>query len=326
MPFPLKEEPTWSIVDSSKLDTFERCRRKFFFEYVLGWRRDVPAHDLYFGECWHIAREYQLLHGYDKVFEAHNAFEEHYRKEFPEETDELYIPKDPFAVLVALNKFATERQGDLEHNQVLYTETSGTVPISPDGRKLYYRMDSVLAQKEDGKVFSWDHKSKKGSFNRQWSEKFQLGLQNGTYTHCLYCMYPIEQVLGVEFCGTGFEYLKRGSKAREAGYHVNFLRVPAFKPPSQMNVWLWTVNELYSELEREMDRLMHCKEEDTVMMAFPLNDTSCTEFWGCQFHDYCQSWPNPLARCAEPPLGFRVEHWNPSEMETTYKKDLEWTM
>lgn len=320
----IQEKPTWSIVDSSKLDCFQRCKRKFFYEYILGWRPDLPAHDLYFGECWHKAREYQLLHGYDKYLEAFALFESEYRKEFSEETDELYRPKDPFAVLVALEKFNNERASDLALNTLLLTETSGTVPIDDKGRKLHYRMDSVLQRNEDGKYFSWDHKSRKKTFNRQWAETFQLSIQNGTYTHCMYCMYPISDVLGVEFCGTAFDYLVRGSKSRGQGYQVEFLRVPAFKPPDQMNAWLWTVNDLYSELEREMDRLTHCREDDQVMMAFPMNDTSCTEYFGCAYHDFCISWQNPIQRCGQPPLGFREEHWDPSKMETTYKKNLEW--
>jgi hypothetical protein len=296
----------------------------FFYEYVLGWRQDKPNHDLYFGNAWHLAREHQLIHGYDKVLEAFDRFEKFYRLEFPEETDALYRPKDPYAVLMALDKFAAERQSDLVENTVLLTETSGTVPINQKGRVLHYRMDSVLQRKENDRIFSWDHKSAK-KFNRQWEEKFQLSIQNGTYTHCMYCMYPIKLVEGIEFCGTSFEYLKRGSKNRDAGYHVNFKRVPSFKPPDQMNTWLWTVNDLCDELDREMDRLHHCKEEDPTMMCFPLNDTSCPDFWGCIYHDYCISWQNPLQRCYEPPLGFKEEHWNPAEMETTHKKDLEWT-
>ena len=318
----IKEHPTWQINDSSKLDTAQECWRKFFFEYILGWKIDKPAHDLYFGECWHVAREYQLIHGYEDVKGAYLAFISHYRKEFDQETDDLYRPKDPMAVATALTKFADDRQSDLRENEVLYTETSGTVPVD-DTRILYYRMDSVLRRMEDDKIFSWDHKSSK-KFNRQWSEKFYLSLQNGTYTHCLYCMYPIDDVLGIEFCGTSFEYLSKGSKARPPGYHINFQRVPAFKSPDQMNVWLWNVNDLLDRLNRELDRLSHCKESDQVLMAFPMRSTSCTNYWGCAYHDYCMSWANPLQRCNEPPLGFKVEFWNPAEMKTTNKINLEW--
>ena len=227
------------------------------------------------------------------------------------------------AVGMALTKFANERGKDLEHNELLYTEISGTVPITEDGKVLHFRMDSVLRRKEDGKIFSWDHKSAK-SFNRQWEEKFHLSVQNGTYTHCMYCMYPIDEVIGLEFDGTCFEYLKRGSKNRGAGYHISFKQVPAWKMPEQMNVWLWNVVDKVTDVEREHDRLSHCKEGDPVMMCFPMNESNCTKYWGCMYHDYCLSWDNPLRRCQEPPLGFKEEYWDPSKMETTNKKNLEW--
>ena len=83
--------------------------------------------------------------------------------------------------------------------------------------------------------------------------------------------------------------------------------------------------DLLDELDREMDRLFRCKEEDTVLMAFPMNPKSCSAYRGCQFHDFCLSWSNPLQRCYEPPLGFKEEFWDPSQMDTTVKKDLEWS-
>ena len=137
-------------------------------------------------------------------------------------------------------------------------------------------------------------------------------------------MYPIEEVIGVEFCGCAFHYLSRGSSQRSQGYHITFRRVPAWKTPDQMNVWLWNVIDLMEDLDRQTDRLSHCSDNDPVLMAFPMNTNSCTKYFGCIFHDYCMSWSNPLQRCAEPPIGFKVEFWNPMEMETTNKKDLEW--
>ena len=319
----IPEHPTHSILDSSKLDTYYDCPRKFFYEYILGWRVNRPNHDLYFGNAWHVAREYQLIHGYEDIKGAYTAFIEFYRKEFPQETDDMYRPKDPSGVGYALLKYAKERQSDLVDNELLYTEISGTVPIDQEGRILHYRMDSILRRRSDGKIFSLDHKSAK-RFSRQWSEKFFLSVQTGTYTHCLYCMYPIDEVVGIEYDGTCFEYLKRGSAQREQGYHISFLQVPAWKTADQMGVWLWnTLNTVY-DVEREMDRLSHCKEGDEVMMCFPLNPGSCSKYWGCTYHDFCMSWPNPLQRCDEPPLGYKIEYWNPAEMQTTNKKDLSW--
>lgn len=331
MTFPIQPSTTWDIRDSSKLDDFILCRRRFFYSHILGWKMDLPAHDLYFGECWHRAREHQLIYGYNDVQGAYGKFIDHYRKEFDQETDELYKPKTPMAVFEALNKFREERQSDLIENEVVeldgqkMTEISGSVPVD-ENRVLHYRMDSIMRRKSDGKIFSWDHKTTHEKYlnGRQWAESFHLGLQNGTYTHCLYCMFPIEDVLGIEFCGTGFTYLKRGSSERSAGFHASFRRVSAFKTPDQMNVWLWNTIDLLNEVDREIDRLFHCKEEEAVLMAFPMNPKSCTAYRGCPFHDFCLSWSNPLQRCYEPPLGYRVEFWDPSVMETTVKKNLEW--
>lgn len=316
----IKDHPTHLILDSSKLDIYLDCPRKFFYEYILGWRRDIPAHDLHFGTAWHEAREHQLLHGYEDVEGAYAKFINCYREVFPQETDAIYTPKDPTAVAMALLKFAQERKSDLRNNKVLYTEISGTVPISEDGKVLHYRMDSVIERKEDGMIFSWDHKSgSEKSINfRGWDDKFQLGIQAGTYTHCLYCLYPIKQVLGIEFCGTGFGYLKRTKE-----YRITLKRVPVWKTPDQMNNWLWTVNELYDNIMRDMDRLNDCSENDSILMTFHMNPGACTKYWGCPYHDFCLTWNNPLRNCYEPPLGFKEEFWDPSAMETTNKMNLE---
>lgn len=328
---PIPYHPTWDIKDSSKLDTWVRCKRRYFFEYMLGWRSDYPNHDLYFGQSWHLAREHQLIYGYEDFAGAYDTFINYYRQQFAPEDDAINIPKTPTAVLNALMKFNEERPRDLIDNEVVIldgvkmTEISGKVPVD-DNRVLYYRMDSIMRRKEDEMIFSWDHKSTVEKYinGRQWAEAFHLSLQNGTYTHCLYCMFPIEQVLGIEFCGVGFTFLKRGSSARPAGYHATFRRVPAFKTPEQMNTWLWTVNVLLDEIEQEMDRFSHCREDDSVLMAFPMNPTSCTDFRGCPYHDYCLSWQNPIQNAYEPPIGFKEEFWDPSAMDTRVKKDLEW--
>lgn len=327
----LTEHPEWYIRDSSKIDDYIACARKYFYAHILGWRPDVPSHDLYFGQAWHLAREHQLLYGYDDIIGAHGKFMGYYRQHFPPDTDSLYAPKTPTAALAALIKFSEERRNDLIENRLVeiggvkMTEIAGTVPVD-EKRVLHYRMDSILERVSNGRIFSWDHKTTKEKYivGRQWQEQFHLSIQNGTYTHCLYCMFPIDQVDGVEFCGTGFEFLMRGSSKRSAGYHATLVRVPTFKTPDQMNVWLWTVNDKLDDIDRDMDRLSHCSEGDSVMMAFSMNPKSCTDYKGCPFHDFCIAWPNPLQRCGFPPTGYRVEFWDPSKMEAKNVKNLTW--
>lgn len=326
---PIPYHPAWDIRDSSKLDDYFDCHRKYFFAHILGWQTEAHRHDLFFGECWHIAREYMLIHGYNDMLGAYDAFICRYREELPPETDDLYRPKNPDAVTLAIAQFAgnQERKHDLDENEVLFTEISGSVPVD-EKRVLYFRMDSVLRNKQQGHIFSWDHKSKGGDFNRQWEEKFHLCIQNGTYTHCLYCMYPEEMeaglIKGVEFCGTSFRYLKKGGKVNPQGYNIGLHRVPAWKNPSQMNVWLWNTVDLLDDLDRDMERLHHCKASDPVLMAFQQNPGNCSKYWGCLYHDFCMAWSNPLQYCQHPPLGFKEAFWDPREMETTNKMKLEW--
>lgn len=322
MTFPIEPHPTWDFKDPSKMSTFLTCKRKFFYEYLLGWRHEIQSHDAYFGEAWHKAREHMLLHGYDDTLGAYEAFEQHYRLEYDEESDDMHRPKTPEGVLMALMEFPKVYNHDLDDNRVHYTEISGTVPVD-EKRVMHFRMDSVLERVSDGMIWSMDHKTTK-RFSRQWEDYFFLSLQTGTYTHCLYCMYPIDRVKGVEYCGTCFEFLQRASKISPAGYRISFKRVPAWKTPEQMNSWLWEINDLLDDLEREMDRLYHCSDDDRVMMAFPRNPESCTKYFGCIFHDFCMSWSNPLQHCFDIPLGFRLEYWDPAAMETTNKKELKW--
>jgi hypothetical protein len=331
MSLPIPSHPTWEIKDSSKLDDYIRCPRCYFYSHILGWHLDQPEHDLIFGDCYHKAREHQLIHGYGDVQGAFNRFNDNYRPHFDSSTDDFYQPKTPSAVLNALLLFTTEHSRDLIDNEVVeidgkkMTEISGTVPVDSK-RVLHYRMDSIMRRAEDDMIFSWDHKTTSGKWihDPRWDRELYLGIQNGTYTHCLYCMFPIEQVLGVEFVKTGFEYLRKGSSARPAGYHATIRHIPAFKTPDQMNVWLWTVNMLLDEIERDMDRLFHCTEDDQILMAFRMNPKSCTSYRGCEFHDYCMAWPNPLQQCYEPPIGFIQSFWNPSEKESSVVKNLEW--
>lgn len=329
MTFPVTAHPTWEIKDSSKLDNYIFCPRYYVYHYVLGWTLDQSEHDLVFGEAFHRAREHQLINGYDDVAGAMEKFNECYRKEFAPETDNMYSPKNPTAVLNCLIQFAERYGNDLVENEVVeldgkkMTEISGTVPVD-EKRVLHYRMDSIMRRVDDSMIFSWDHKTTSGKWihDTRWDAELFLGIQNGTYSHCLYCMFPIEQVLGVEFVKTGFEFLQRGSANRPAGYHATTRRVPAFKTPDQMNAWLWSVNDILDDIERDMDRLYHCSDSDAVLQAFRMNPKSCTSYRGCMFHDYCLSWQNPLRQCSEPPLGFKLGFWDPSAKAASVVKNL----
>jgi hypothetical protein len=132
-----------------------------------------------------------------------------------------------------------------------------------------------------------------------------LDVQPGTYTHALYCLYPAEQVWGVEINALFFKKTM-----------LEFMRIPVRKTQAVMQVWLNIVSDAISRYMRSLDDLMYQEtESDDTMKSFPLNPRSCTKYYGCAYHDFCLSWPNPLQRIYELPQGFRIEHWDPRNKE-----------
>lgn len=306
---PIPYDPTWDIIDSSKFSTFYDCPRRYFYEYLLGWRSTAPNNHTYFGEAWHIAQEHLLLNGYEAhhINDAFEKFINFYRMEFDEETDELYEPKTPERALKALVKYCQEHPDDHDKYEVLYTEIAGTVPIDADVN-VHFRMDSILNKRSDNHKLSIDHKTG-SSLNRQWQEKWPLSVAAGTYNHVLHCLYDPDEVDGLKFRGTFFK--------RTKSHLFDFTTVPVRKTPLQMRVWLWNILYQYDLLQHNMLLLQKCTDSDPVMFAFPMNPESCTKYFGCPYHDFCLAWANPLQRCDEPPMGFEVKFWNPHDRPKT---------
>ncbi len=310
----VKEHETYNIIDSSKIEEYISCPRRYFYRYILGWTPDTTDTHLYFGTCWHLAMEHLLLNGYsyESVIEAYSKFESAYRERFSEVTDAERFPKTPAVVLKALAGYVKEWHAHDSENgyKTLHTEVAGSVSITK-GRKIHFKMDSIL-QDKDGMFFSLEHKT--GSTNnRQWQDKWKLSIQVGTYSHVLYCLY-MKDVWGIKINGTFFK------KGRGGAGEVEFVRVPVRKTPDSMEDWLYTVEYWIDKIEEDMDRLSSVSDEYTIMPAFAKNPVNCTQYFGCPYLDFCISWANPLRYISEPPIGYKVEWWNPMSAEETAKK------
>jgi len=314
--YPIEKFRAWDVTDSSKMSDYDTCPRMYFFNHVLGWRNDTPNNHLEFGEAWHQAIEYLMLTNYspDSIGEAYEKARNYYRKSFAKHTDELYKGKTPDGILNALIKYAELYRHDHSEYEVLFTEIAGTVPVN-DERVMHFRMDSIRRNKVTGQYDSLDHKTT-GTISRVWEDQFQLSVQNGTYTHALYCLYPMDQVDGVTFNGTAFK------KTKVRGYEADFKRVPAWKSPRQMQNWLWNTLETIDKLDHDFERLACASDSDEVLGCFQQNTGNCTKYFGCPYHDFCCAWGNPLQHADSPPLGFRQEFWDPSEREATHVMDL----
>jgi hypothetical protein len=313
-----RDLPTWKINDPTKVSEFMTCNRKYLYQYILGWRPEAPSNHLVFGTSWHIAMEYLLTHDYStrSVVRAHDAMVSDYRKTFGPETDEMFWPKTPNNALLVLNAYASKFSTDLTLWTPKYTEIAGKIHIS-DNQILHFRMDSIMEHREKGKVKSIEHKTGSNTWN--WELQWPLSMQNGTYSHVLYCLYPSELVEGIVFRGSFFKKAKTAWAKLTAGEGIgklqppyDFIEFPGAKSLDQMQTWLWGTSYWLDRLTEEFELLSDATENDEVLMAFPLNPTACTRWFGCEYLDYCQAWQNPLRRCYEPPLGFKEDHWDPS--------------
>ena len=315
------------VQDSTKVISFMTCPRMYFYEYVLGWRPEIPSNHLVFGSAWHKAMEVLLEKGYtaEVVMEAYQAFLQEYRKTFPPDTDELFHPKTPDNALIVLAKYAQNYARDLKDVEVLHIEVGGRVGINDD-QSLYFKMDTICRGPRG--IFSLEHKTA-GSFYL-WDQQWPLSIQVGTYTHVLYCMYPEADVAGVIMNGVMFGKTKKPWEELHA--HGNnkkykppydFHRFDAFRSRPQMHNWLWTVQYWLDQIEANFEWLQDCSPDDPILTAFPMNSTNCTKYNGCPWQDFCNAWQNPLARCEQPPLGYIVEHWDPraEEVQTIVEID-----
>ena len=134
------------------------------------------------------------------------------------------------------------------------------------------------------------------------------------------CYFSPELIKGVKINGTIFKKVKGGGKSNAARFE--FIRVPCWQNNEWMRTWLWNVLHWIDLIEYNYQQQAESSEDDDTLMAFPLNLTNCDKWFGCKFRDFCHFWANPLQKCDEPPLGFRVDRWDPTEKPATHKFDL----
>jgi hypothetical protein len=286
--FPIPQHDTWRILDSSKVQTFMECPRKYFFRYILGWTRDAPNIHLVFGEAWHEGMERILLG--DSAEQAADAFDLIFRRDFPESMDDIFFPKVPAVARAAFKQYKEVYAGD--QFEVLSTEISGTAPIGPD-RVLHFRIDAIV-RGADG-IIGLEHKTASVQ-SQQWREQWVLSAQVGAYGHVLHCLYEPSEVWGIIVNGTFF-------RKKDTGFE----RVPIRKQPDMLQVWLSTLNYYTEMIDANMEELEHCAD-------------SCGMYGGCPYRDLCAYRPNPLRYANNgPEIGFKVEWWNPADR---WKKNI----
>lgn len=303
------EHPTWHVHDATKLKAYMTCPRKYFFEYVLGWRLDYPQHDLVFGEAWHRAMAHILEHGYGSFESAINdAFLPYYRTSFGPETDIERAPKNPGYALDTMIEYVKKYSKE-DTFKVNHIEVYGTVNVT-DQDKLHFRLDSVCI--DDRGVFCLEHKTTKMD-TATWDAEWAMSMQTSLYNHVLLCMYGFQQTYGI---------VVNGSVFRKSG--PAFKRVHVRPSVDMMQAWLQDTRGLITQLKINFDAMLAPGATDEkVMPCFRRNTEACTKYNRvCPYHAFCTVWPNPLQRCDEVPFGFILDRWNPADQAKESGKEV----
>ena len=313
----LKEVETWNVQDATKLQEYMSCPRKYFYTYVAGWKSEIPNLHFVFGTAWHMAQEVLLTEGYDSAScaKAYAVFEEYYRRYFDASWDDSNKPKNPLNVMRAIPQYTQRWKQDHLDFKVLHVEVAGSVAISAD-KALHFKTDTIC-QDSNGKYFSLEHKTGQ-NFSSSWSSQWRQKMQVGVYSHVLYCMYPEDDVYGVKINGAFFRQppkLKANGEPYANARDNEFQRIPVRRNLASMNAWLEEVTMWYDRIIDDFQRLSEVSEDDAIMKAFPRNTESCSSYGSCPFLEHCSVWHNPMQHVSEPPIGWKVDHWDPRKIE-----------
>lgn len=296
-----------TVLDSTKIQTYLKCPRMYFFQYVLGLQIDLPNKHLVFGQAWHLALEHVILGKYtaQSIDEAMVLFLDLYRGSFFEETDMLNAPKNPQNAEKALRQYCKKWASDISTYRVLATEQAGAVPISKT-EVLHYRMDTILEEIATGKVLSLEHKSG-SAVSQAWFDSWQQKFQIFTYMHVLRMLYGANAdaiiVNGV--------FLQKGEN--------KFERYTVKKTKDNMKDWLFHANMYVSGIRYFLEKVASEKASSDLMESFPKNTENCISYFRlCDYSVICQQYNNPL-RMDTVPEGFVQRFWNPLEEEVKAK-------
>jgi len=318
--YPCPTHTSWNIQDSSKIKTFMECQRKYFYEYVIGWKDERPSNHLIFGSAWHEAMAHLYTHGFSpsSIQEAFNeGFLPYYRRYIDPGEDELYFPKTPQRALMALIYYTEAWKDDLIENEVLeyngkkLIEIGGKISIS-DRYSVAFRQDTILRGPRG--IFSLEHKT--GSSSYGWDTQWKLNPATAIYSHVLYCLFPPEEVAGIKYNGMIFKKTKDDAKKdlKEPFRHFEVIRAPIYKSTEDMASMLVNIIWWLDSISAEFSHLSQCSPGDDFLACFPQNWTACQN-WGraCEYHDFCCFWRNPLKHLDRLPMGMKVEFWDPTK-------------
>ncbi|RQW92787.1 MAG: hypothetical protein EHM79_00220 [Geobacter sp.] len=339
------------LTDSSKIQDYLTCPRYFWYRHVLGWTKDIASPHLDFGTSVHAGMEPLMrfrmgsntyisvvknnphrveeevfIHyppmkskGYNSVSleEAFNRFLDSYKSFFGNLL--IVAPGKSIDAVSEILPMYVENysQDDFE---TLHVEVSFRAPLINSGMignadpiSLHGRMDGIVRTK-DGRIWGVEHKTA-SKLSNIWQNQWSTSVQIGSYTHLLYCMFPPEDVQGVIVNALVFNPTK-----------VQVRRIYVTRSRESMRAWYKLVTDTVTRIYVDLERFQTQVETNNpdIYNTFHMCPTSCGNYGGCEFLEFCVAWPEPLRHIdpkePTPPPGYKIHYWDPREKEETAKE------
>lgn len=357
-PFPIPVDETWWILDSTKIQEFMECARKYMFMRLMGWQPAAPNLHLVYGSAHHDGMEHLLINGIkiESLKDTIKVFLKTYYEDFTKlksPNKDHPIPSDFMLTLLDTADEAFSLQSYynacLKYYQVYYKEHKDKAnrPKSPgdailafthyilthghesESREVLHTEVSGTVPIDDRRVlhFRIDAilKDELGVFIQ---EHKTLSRKSNQWINKWYLKTQVGTYLHVlhmlfpEGQIKGLEINGMCLYENETPAHgkQEVIRVHVDRNKESMAAWLWNTKHWYDLIEWNLERLKEASPGDDILSCFPMNTEHCDHYFGCMFEPYCRLWPNPLKHCGEPPPGFKVDWWNPADREKVAKK------
>lgn len=306
--------------DNTRISTYRRCGREYYFRMVRHWRPDGIALPLTFGLAWHEAMDVIWgLAASDKSDEklremAHTAFMETWidqglPPELSMDQEEALTPRTPGVALSMIANYIKERRSRLRGFSIIDIERPFAVPIYATRDDIFYvgRRDKVFAL-QDKSIIIGEHKTtslyaKKGGFRQEFMDSFSPNSQIDGYLHSGHMEYG-NRVAGVWI----------DAALVHKNVHDAFKFIPIDRSISLLDAWLVETRRWIDRIQGDMWVLNDPVRSQSVMAAFPKNTDSCYRYnKACPYIDLCRAKSNPN-EITETPEGFVEDPWSPFDV------------
>lgn len=300
--------------DNTKIADYKSCPRKYFLRHVLHWTVDIgekKASALVFGGAWHEGMDAiwraQGQEAMVKVSLAKLAFKQHWMENGYPDPDSMSLAEQedlgartPGTAHEMFFNYVHVRQKMLEECEVLGIEQPVAMPM-PGLRDTWYigKLD---------KVFRWngvhigEHKTTtayavRGNFQPDWTESWGSSSQVKGYQMVGTLYYPDLQDVWVD----GALVHRKVNDA--------FKIVPISHSAPLLKEWIIDTRRWIESIQWELREF--AAVGDLSKGTFRKNEDSCFgKFGRCPFLSICSTQSDP-SKLKEPPLGYKVEKWEP---------------